>query len=131
MKCERCGAEPSEANPCYTCQELEIITALGEVQFTEKLRRKFSKPIKVEKPDVVRPLPWSAKGDIMLSSDGKMVGRFVAEEDCVFASKSASAHQDLLLVLAVIHERIRTGRSFYLGSEQDIALWCRVKELTK
>lgn len=131
MKCERCGAEPAEANPCYACQELEIITALGESQFTEKLRRKFSKPIKVERPDVIRALPWSAEGDTLLSADGKIAGKFVSEKDCVFAAKAGSAYYDLVLLAAVVHARIRDGRGFYVGTENDIALWLRIRELTK
>lgn len=130
MKCERCGAEPAEANPCYACQELEIITALGESQFTEKLRRKFSKPIKVERPDVIRALPWSAEGDTLLSADGKIAGRFVSEKDCMFAAKAASSYMDLINAIRVVHERIRVGRSFYVGSTEDIALWLKIKEIT-
>lgn len=131
MKCERCDAEWADGGACYACQELDIITALDEHQFTEKLRKQFSEPIKVGRPDVIRTLPWSAEGSTLLSKENRIVGKFVNDRDCVFAAKSSSAYHDLVLLAAVVHERIRVGRSFYVGSDSDVALWLRVRDLTK
>jgi hypothetical protein len=112
------------------CQEQNSITKLSEGNYTEKLRQIFTKPVNVSPPVVTSGFPWIANGRLLVAGD-VCVAKFKNPNDCAHASKSATNHHELMLVLAVIHERIRTGRAWYDGTEADVVLWQRVKELLK
>lgn len=138
--CDGCGKEyctecqlnwDTHRDWCHKCQEVEQIQKLSEGEYTQKLRRKFSKPIKVGKPNIAGELPWSADKNLLLSNGGVVLAKFFNRNDCDYAAKSASRNHQLMLVLATIHERIRLGKAWYDGSEVDVVLWQKVKELLK
>jgi hypothetical protein len=140
LVCECCGHEycvvcqpnwDTERDWCGACQELETIHRLSEGSYTGKLRKRFSKSIKVEQPDVVGALPWVANKNLLLSSSDAVLAKFQHHKDCEYAARSASRNHQLMLVLAAIHERIRLGKAWYDGSEADVVLWQKVKELLK
>lgn len=118
---------------CQACQEQEQIQRLAEDKFTGKLRIWFNKPAHVLPVPAMRsPLPWKLNGQHVQSVtgvDGGGVAVFNAFEEALYAVNAANKNHAMSTIVARVYNRIRSGDSWFDGTEEDIKLWQEAQRL--
>lgn len=142
LGCEQCGSlfctvcQPwwdYTSDLCQNCQERNSIAALREDSWTARLRQWFNPEADLPvAPELEHPLPWKVGG----YSDGWLVhtgentfARFDSKTDAEYAVAAANSHHDLALAVATTYNRIRSGAVLWNGTDDDLALWMRVKQV--
>lgn len=145
LGCEQCGfifcsvCQPYwdyTNDRCQACQERNSIAALQEEAWTDRMRKWFNPEAELPKlPNLGdHSLPWRMGGFKMgegwivhAGPDFNPVALFASEEAATYAVHAANSHHDLATAAAETYNRIRNGQQLWRGSEEDVALWTRVK----
>lgn len=130
--CEICQPYfDAEQSWCQTCQEKESIRRLSEDAFTHKLRQWFTE-VHNPVPPLEGMVPYTVCDDVLqyrLDDKDWTKVKFLIPSQAEFAFTAMSQHHEMKTILAQVYNRIRSGDAWFDGSEEDVRLWVRVKEL--
>lgn len=129
-----------QKNWCSMCSEGEAKQRQREGAFSQKLKQWLNHKAVVVPPAVTTALPWFVRHDLdkgrcqLKRMDGateSFVADFAFHRDADHACRSANQSYEMLSVLAMVYNRVRTGDTICDYQPKDIELWKRVKELLK